>query len=574
MPGYGNAALQLSRCWNREPDALPFARNVAHHTLIRILQDGLEFDRLQAEVQKTQPRYNFGADHGRPFSVRNGDLLTLDEGIPAYQLAEDANDSIPDAPPKKGAKKKKAAKVNGVVPPVDVQTNGDAMDLDHPGHTNVTNSVRAESEMVPSDAESPSVADLPISTLSIGQSTEIQTEVPKDLVPNTTFACSVKESDKQVTLTTWGTPAAPYLLAAGNSILRAYLLRGSLDMPPMKLDYNLPLGKFSITAACFDSKGLLTVSARQESRDETGEILKTDRLFRVGDEPEDCYLLSSTAGLVTALRWNEQRQLLLAISSDGQRGSIKIWRAREEVAEGQPPDWTAFTDKNIFAAVWVSDSSFVVCGEGIFAIYDVTDALTCRRNLETSINWDVVKADPDSGIIVALGVEDRKSFLGIVLPSGSGALQTQEYPDEYFEDLDIQTRARLGSVNGFSSPDEGVAASPVLLATCATSGVVRIWDARQPFRFLNGLSTADFTMARSIAFSPNGRLLAAAGPYSVTVWDLEKGGEPVATWRTEKVSRQDWDPSVDGEFSLGWHPNSSKLSIALGNQVAVMDVEM
>jgi hypothetical protein len=50
LAGFGNAALQLSRVWNRDPDSLPFASNVQPHTLIHLLQDGLWFDKLQAEA--------------------------------------------------------------------------------------------------------------------------------------------------------------------------------------------------------------------------------------------------------------------------------------------------------------------------------------------------------------------------------------------------------------------------------------------------------------------------------------------------------------------------------------------
>lgn len=48
--GFGNAALQLSRCWIRDPDTVPFAKNVEQHSLIRLLQDGMCFDQLQAEA--------------------------------------------------------------------------------------------------------------------------------------------------------------------------------------------------------------------------------------------------------------------------------------------------------------------------------------------------------------------------------------------------------------------------------------------------------------------------------------------------------------------------------------------
>ena len=54
-PGYGNAALQLSRCWIRDPETLPFAKNVSQHALVNLLQDGLWFDKLQAEAANVRP---------------------------------------------------------------------------------------------------------------------------------------------------------------------------------------------------------------------------------------------------------------------------------------------------------------------------------------------------------------------------------------------------------------------------------------------------------------------------------------------------------------------------------------
>ena len=53
--GYGNAALHLSRCWIRDPQALPFARDVQPHALVNLLQDGLWFDKLQAEAANVRP---------------------------------------------------------------------------------------------------------------------------------------------------------------------------------------------------------------------------------------------------------------------------------------------------------------------------------------------------------------------------------------------------------------------------------------------------------------------------------------------------------------------------------------
>jgi len=77
------------------------------------------------------------------------------------------------------------------------------MDLDHNGVSQVIHTSRGESEAVVSDMESPTVEELPISTLSIGHSTEIQTEKVVDLAPETTYV-KIKEPGKVVTHTLWG----------------------------------------------------------------------------------------------------------------------------------------------------------------------------------------------------------------------------------------------------------------------------------------------------------------------------------------------------------------------------------
>ena len=181
--GYGNAALQLSRSWIRDPETLPFAKNVIPHALISILQDGLWFDKLQADVTQAcsctskematqsdliqgQHRYNFGRDHGRPFSLRNGATLTLDADIPRHEVQEDTNGSAPDNAPRKGGKRKR--KTNGVVEQrMEQRTNGDAMDLDHNGVSQVIHTSRGESEAVVSDMESPTIEELPIDRKSV-----------------------------------------------------------------------------------------------------------------------------------------------------------------------------------------------------------------------------------------------------------------------------------------------------------------------------------------------------------------------------------------------------------------------
>lgn len=567
--GFGNAALQLSRCWMRDPDTLPFAPHVEPHTLIRLLQDGMGFDQLQAEACNTGPRYRFGSDHGRPYATRNGALLTLDKGIPAHRLAAEANGTVQEPPPKKGVKRKKPKPTNGIDPRPEqhLHVNGDAMDLDlRNGTPQVAQSPAAESEPMPSEAESPTVTDIPLSTLSIGHDAQIQTELVADLKTNTLFLPRQIFCGSVVEHTSWGPAESPVLLAAGKSVLQVHVVAKGADSqqdPAIRTaNLHLPVNNFQVTALCWHSQGEVTVSVREECFNEVGEKMMMDKLIRLLDGGQTSQVISSTAGLVNTLRWNPTKELLLSISTDGEKGSIKVWQNESDSI----PTWTEFTDTAIFDALWISDSAFVVCGIELFKIYTVADSLTPQRTIDTRVTWETIKHDPRSGILAANGVEGQTSFLGILHPNDSTNLQTHEYPDQYLTDLDFRTRTTS------NSPTNGASLPPVLLATSSMSGSARIWDANQPFKCARKLPTTDSAQAFKITFSPDGSLLAAAGPDAVTVWDIEKREVPVASWRAKDWPSDTWNPGVDGEFSLGWDPDSSRLSIALGDQIAVITI--
>jgi transducin (beta)-like 1 len=490
--------------------------------------------------------------------------LTLDKGIPAHVLASEANGAVQEPPPKKNLKRKKT-KTNGVEPRPEPEVNGDAMDVDQngaPPHVPASlASVRAESEIAPSEAESPSVTDIPISTLSIGQHAEIQTEDVADLGSNTIFIPPQKHLDSIVQHTSWGPENSPVLLAAGKSLLQIHVVGkdAAQEGTPsiMTADLTLPLNNFDITALCWHSDGEITVSAREECINERGEKMMMDKLIKLVDGGSNSHVISSTAGLVNTLRWNAEKELLLSISTDGEKGSIKVWKNDSDSI----PAWTDFTDTAIFDAFWISETAFVVCGIELFKIYEVGESLTTQRTLDTRVTWETIKYDPSSGIIAALGIEGQTSHIGILHPNDSINLQTHEYPDRYPTDLDFRVRTATNTLtNGTSVPS-------VLLATCSMSGVARIWDANEPFKSVRRLPTTDDTEAFKIAFSPDGALLAAAGPDAVTVWDVEKREVPIASWRAKQWPDDKWNPAVNGEFSLGWDSDSSRLSIALGNQV-------
>jgi transducin (beta)-like 1 len=152
-------------------------------------------------------------------------------------------------------KRKKAKQPNGIEPRPEPETNGDAMEVEQNGVNHATNSVRAESEAPISEAESPTVAEIPISTLSIGQDAEIQTEVVADLAQETIFIPQSKELAKVVQHTSWGPAGAPVLLAAGKSVLQIHFVsKDAIHESESSVrtgDIFLPVDNFAITALCW-----------------------------------------------------------------------------------------------------------------------------------------------------------------------------------------------------------------------------------------------------------------------------------------------------------------------------------
>ena len=513
-------------------------------------------------------RYHFGRDHGRPFSMRNGDQATFDEPTPIHLPNEEPNGAVHDPAPRKGTGKRKRPKVNGVVDSrLEVQTNGDAMDIDVNGNTHVTNSVRAESETIMSEGESPSVADIPLSTLHIGHDAEIQTEKVADLMETTKF---LSKPLKNVTVdhTIWGPPESKLLLTAGHTLLRFTHLpddytNGSNPDILTNFDIPLPLSQYEVTAVCWNSFSELAVAVKEQLTSDDEEVMKVNRLFKITDGGKDTQILSYSGGIVTTLRWNGPRNFLLAISMSDVVSSINIWKG-----DGEDPVWSSITESTIMDAIWTGEMSFIVCGTGFLQRYEIGEGLeqrivlNRRTSFDTNEAWEQVKYDPVSGIIACATRQEGQSFLGVIHPRNPEKLELLEYPEPGLTDLSFQSLHRPGPVNS---------QLPVLLATGSKTGIARLYnvnDSENMFNCLERLGTVDEDNEgiHSVEFSPDGLHLATAGPDTLTIWNMENTEVPIGVWQC-KAECEEWDPNADDEFKLGWDPDGSRVSIAFGSQV-------
>ncbi|GME22187.1 hypothetical protein GTA08_BOTSDO00706 [Neofusicoccum parvum] len=556
--GYAKAALALAHDWNDEPDTLPFADKVQTHTLLRMLQDGLWLDDMRAAASNgtEERRYQFGHDHGRPFARYNGDARRRKTLSSRRVRREEVNGTSAegDAPARKKKKSSNEAhaRVNG---DVEVETNG----------------APAESEAVVSDVDSvveEEVAPL-VTTLSLGESSVGQTEKLADLGPQTTFL-RINEPDATVVHTEWSPTEPQLLLTAGESLLRIYHIPNSTQpqsespSEPVSRDLDIGLNRPTVTAVAWTLPGEAVIGTLEDMTADSGEKMTKGKLYHLSEGGLQTRLVTAVLGSVFALRYNASANLLLSVCSTDVNSRICLWKEIKQEAL-----YSAQTDHPVFAAEWMSDSTFVVAGYGILEVYEITpeNKLIVQKSFSTSTNWENLRYDPVCGIIACSSSSDEAHpQLGLILPGDTEIRTHACTPGEDITGLEFQP---------IVNPASHDAESPRLLATSSDSGfwTVQFWNAKKPFENVQRFSSGSVI---EIAFSPDGYLLAAAGMDTVTFWDPEAGISK-AKWKPSDSDEQKWDITLpdarDTELDhlLRWDADGKKLAYKLGNQVAIIN---
>lgn len=470
-----------------------------------------------------------------------------------------------------GGKTKKRS--NGV----EVQANGDAINVDING---VSAPSRGQSEAVVSDVESPIAEELPpISTLSIGLSSEIQTEKVAHLESGATIV-KIGDTTDPLEKTSWHPSHAAIMCTAGSSVLRLiHVADSSQDDSPAPIvnqrDVTIPVDNFLVTAFCWNLETEASLAVFEDKKNELGHNMMTARLISISDAASKSRIVFSQSEAFFALRWNERSERLMSISGNDERGTVRIWNFNES-----DPLYTIGTNKPVQDGTWTSDSSFFVCGEGFLAYYDLStgtegtfrtihlDALkSSSPTVETK--WNFARYDPVSGV-VACGSEitgDLCYFSARTIQERLDANATEETISRIQHNLGGITAMEF-QPNVLS--EAGAASSSRLLAVSSDTGLIELWDvAGSPSRKYR-FQMHDRAVG-AISFSPDGRRLAAAGVDVVRIWDCQSGGLPKAMWKADK--NIEWDTSIDEaeEFELnhilGWNADGTKLAFTLKNQV-------
>ena len=495
----------------------------------------------------------------------NGLLLDLPASAPA---------------PKRGRRSNGTDATNASADAMQVEQNGydygerEPPEPVSPGNYSVAEDEQVNGMDIDEDANGSATGqDLePIRTLTEGQSVGIQSDKVLDLTPHTSIL-TMPDRDN-IMHTTWN-PRNPEILATGGDALcRLWpnikvAALADQDNDKSYRDIMPPTDSYLVTSMAWSPDGkILAVATRADASDWTGSVSTwTDEGKALDD-------LIAGQDMVIKLRWNATGTLLLGITSNGDGGSsLIVWEMQSSQPFRPIP-----CDKVITDADWTGDWSITVCGQGAIGRCDLSSeaGLTWVFGKDPAIasrRWSYIRYDSVLGITA---VADEENACLVFINAQGGVSGKDAHKDAI---TSMVYQPLLNTTNMSSQTSR-------LLVTSSLDGTIKYWDA-QTARHIHTLNVPRDSPALAIAFSPDGRLLAAASFNKVLVWNTGDGGLPKASWggelgKSPKMTLtngngadrdsgigDDEDGMSEPNYSLDWDAEGKNLAVGVGNQVRV-----
>ena len=493
-------------------------------------------------------RYNFGDEPGPQFAQPVYDIAGYRKqgDLPKHMDHALTNGTIDDQTARRIKRKKEQRRVNG-----------DAMDLD--------DGYGQSDQPSETDSPAPAVQDIPLlDTLAITEDRSVSTEKPRDIFPNSSFLDL--PSGTSISHSVWSPDDPAPLLVGGTNCLRLYGIKNDSSSEAIHRDIEVNSSEFDVVALSWlgESDAAASISEKFDPNDQTSE--SSARLLYISHWGSSSKVLSTLSGTVFALQYNPTSKMLLAISASAST-TISIYQIGENSA---PLCSKELHENDLFDAAWMTPTKFIACGTNILQIYEVTSSEIRLLQTHGSMSkaWFRIKYDPVCQI--AAMVDEEMSILRQYNVSTEDT-RTQAF-DATMTDFAFQPIVNASAFDATTQPR--------ILATSTDDGVVRLWDARNPFTCLHRLSVpvlGDAVTMKQIAFSPDGYFLAGAGFDTVAVWRTEDGGQPRALWRC--TDQEVWRslPAEPGEsegegedewvHALSWDADGHKLVFSLKDQV-------
>ncbi|KAL6239095.1 hypothetical protein BDW75DRAFT_227456 [Aspergillus navahoensis] len=585
--GHGEAAVTLQRAWNRDPQTLPFAPYIRTHALVSLVQKGLQYHELEQSLDKEgnsvpfEPsNYFFGPKPFDPETLQGPDEASISaDQPPASPTGKVARDGVVInghstaelvAPQNvKASRKGDRAEANGDEVPMEVDSaNGDTNeskpDITKSPSVDETATVDGDGDVnmglrpVLQDQE-PTAA--PTFTLTIGHSVGVQITPAKaaDLSPDTAIIDLAGED--HVTTTTWRPQDPTVVVAAGDTFCSLYKLSSTSPPVQEKLVENKG-DNVLVTAVAWDPLGQkLAVATYNDMR---GSIT----MYDVDGNAVD--LLPEFPRMISGLKWADNGSQLIVVASDSKMSELVLWDDSLRPEEFPTPQ---IVDDSILDVSWLGTGQAFACG-GI-SVY--------QCDVESSIHLSKTysSGDPEHPWTFIRCANVGSSPVAAAASSSNAAFWIPTHDMHLKDAHDGHITAIQLKPDPSRHPDQ-----PLILASSSTDDTVKLWHIdlqNRKFNCTHRLSLGQSLPVLASCFSPDGYALAAASKDSLSIWNAQRGGTAIATWKSPSAdnieSGEGKPPTANGyngniedvlDRSLTWDTDGKRLAFGFGNKVCIL----
>lgn len=389
-------------------------------------------------------------------------------------------------------------------------------------------------------------------TLTTGTSVGVQISPAKavDSTPDT----ALLQADDHVIRTAWRPRDPTMLMAAGDNFCSLWKL--SLSSAPAQnrfLDLRGTNGY--VSAIAWDAIGSKLAVASM--RDLKGTITMYNADGNVVD------MLPDLPRLISGLHWAEDSPQLVVVASDERASELALWddNRRPDV---YPPPQTI--DSHVYDLAWCGRSQVFACGNGAVYQCEVDHNVRLIKTYSSSdpeAAWTFVRCTYTDTSPVAVAADSARAVIWI--PTHDILIENAH--QDAITAIDIRPLSQAQRRT-----------STITIASYSTDGTAHVWqidlDARQ-FKRLHRLRLGPSLPALAGSFSPDGYALSAVSKDRLFIWNVERGGDPMATWAAPEGVKQEPD-QVNGQNghseplpdrALAWDFDGKKLAYGFGNQV-------
>ncbi|KAI5301368.1 hypothetical protein KEM56_001798 [Ascosphaera pollenicola] len=559
--GLGEAATLLQRHWMFDPQSLPFAPFVKTHALVTLVQKGLQYWELEKSITKSGDITPISPDTS--FFGPDVEDLTATE-----QSSEDQS---------KSASSKQMVESNGHVDTTTTEFQATRAVQSVEGGdklTETTAEVTGET-IVDDDGDIgmlDQVENMPqeVFTLAAGQSTGVQIAPAKamDLAPQTTVL-DIPDTDGAILKSAWR-PQDPTTLAvygnnfcglwkspsgrwSGSSATYHSLVESHADEPA------------AVTAMAWNADGTLLAVATYT------RMMGTITLYGPTGEVFDA--LPDTPSMVSNFSWAPHGLRLVVVMSDPHKSQLALW---DQAVKAKEFSHIYQVNSHIYDVAWPE-------GESVFALGDKSMHMISTRDdmLELSQVFSTENKKDSWSLLCATTVS------GEPLAVAASTQNAKLYIPTHDLVLDDIHAAAITSVQAcpLSLPDVDVSRN-VLLMTSSMDGTLKLWRLdleSKESTCLHRLSLTSTPTELTSSVSPDSYAVAGASLNKLSVWNVERGGIPMAKLSVP-FDANDKDLQGDGgvqseatkngpQRSLTWDSDSKRLALSFNRRIAVVDFQ-